>query len=70
MRAVHDGQAALDAARADGPDVVVLDSMMPVLTGSEVLPALKNDPATAGIPVIVLTARKGEADIVDALRHV
>ena len=65
---VHDGQAALDAVRAKQPDAIVLDSMMPVLTGPEVLHLLKNDPATKSIPVIMLTARKGEADIVDALR--
>ena len=68
VRAVHDGQAALDAIRSERTDIVVLDSMMPVLTGPEVLHALKADPATAAVPVIMLTARKGEADIVDALR--
>lgn len=65
---VHDGQAALGAIDVHAPDAVVLDSMMPVLTGPEVLRALKGDPATAAIPVIMLTARKGEADIVEALR--
>ena len=66
--AVHDGQAVLDAVASRLPDAVVLDSMMPVLTGPEVLHALKADPATAAIPVIMLTARKSEADIVEALR--
>jgi DNA-binding response OmpR family regulator len=65
---VHDGQAALDAVRSQAPDAIVLDSMMPVLTGTEVLHELKSDLATSSIPIIMLTARKGETDIVDALR--
>ena len=68
VRAVHDGEAAVGAVRAQAPDAIVLDSMMPVLTGPEVLHILKGDPATATIPIIMLTARKGEADIVEALR--
>ena len=68
VRAAYDGEAALAAVRAEVPDAIVLDSMMPVLTGPEVLHVLKGDPATAAIPVIMLTARRGEADIVEALR--
>ena len=69
VTAVHDGQAALDAVRRQAPDAIVLDSMMPVLTGPEVLHLLKSDPKTMAIPVVMLTARKSEADIVEALRN-
>ena len=63
-----DGMAALEAARAQDIDLVVLDSMMPIVAGPEVLARLKADPATARIPVVMLTARKGESDVVAALR--
>lgn len=63
-----DGQAALTITRKFLPDLVILDSMMPVLDGLEVLHEIRNDPETAKIPVLMLTARKGEADVVNALR--
>ncbi len=62
-----DGEAALQQAISLLPDLIVLDSMMPILSGMEALAALKQDKRTATIPVIMLTARKGEADIVAAL---
>jgi len=65
---VSDGAAALESATATVPDMVILDSMMPIVTGPEVLRALKASDRTAAVPVIMLTARKGEADIVEALR--
>jgi DNA-binding response OmpR family regulator len=61
-----DGREALDIARALHPDVVFLDVMMPVIDGWEVLRTLKEDPATATIPVIMLTARTSEADQIRA----
>jgi two-component system phosphate regulon response regulator PhoB len=45
------------------PDLVLLDWMMPRLTGLEVCRALRDDPATAQVPVILLTAKAQEADI-------
>lgn len=63
-----DGERALAAAHDDQPDLVILDSMMPVLSGPEVLRALKEDPGTAAIPVLMLTSRKGQDDVVSALR--
>ena len=63
-----DGDDALTAAQGKRPDLIILDSMMPVLSGPEVLRALKDDPVTAAIPVLMLTSRKSQDDIVGALR--
>lgn len=62
-----DGGAALEQAAKCGPDAIVLDMMMPVLDGQQVLRRLKADVATADIPIIMLTARRQERDIVGAL---
>ncbi len=58
VKAAKDGQGALHIAAGDPPpDLIVLDIAMPGLDGFEVCRRLKADPATAGIPVIFLTAR-------------
>ncbi|HEY0627092.1 MAG TPA: response regulator [Allosphingosinicella sp.] len=63
----RDGGEALARVAEGTPDAVVLDAMMPVVDGYEVLRRLREEPATATIPVIMLTARKQERDIVGAL---
>jgi DNA-binding response OmpR family regulator len=63
----EDGQQALDMARAEQPDLIVLDAMMPVLDGFAVLNELQDDEALKDIPVLMLTALRGEKDIVGAL---
>lgn len=50
------GQRALDLARSESPDLVMLDVMMPEMSGHEVCQILKQDPATRSIPVIFVTA--------------
>lgn len=65
---VTDGATALSSARNEDFDVLILDSMMPALSGMEVLQSLKSDPATSKLPVIMLTARRSEDDVVRALR--
>ncbi|MGC0335635.1 response regulator [Streptomyces sp. SLBN-8D4] len=57
---VHDGRAALDAARRVAPDLVVLDLMLPVIDGFGVCRVLRRD---ADIPVVMLTARSAEDDV-------
>ena len=63
----RDGVEALQRARDDRPDLVVLDAMMPGLDGFAVLRELKKGPDTAAIPVLMLTARKTERDVVSGL---
>ena len=58
----HDGSEAITKARNCHPALVILDLTMPDLSGFEVCRALKNDPATANIPIIILTARNTEVD--------
>jgi two-component system, OmpR family, phosphate regulon response regulator PhoB len=58
-----DGQQALETIRARRPAAAVLDWVMPVLQGPKVCALLKADPATADIPVVLLTARATEQDI-------
>jgi CheY-like chemotaxis protein len=50
-----DGERALEIAREKMPDVILLDMLLPKVTGPDVLRALKKDPATAGIAVVVFT---------------
>jgi two-component system, OmpR family, alkaline phosphatase synthesis response regulator PhoP len=57
-----DGDAALEVARAERPDLVFLDWTMPGLPGVEVCRALRDDPATAGIRIVMLTARSQDSD--------
>lgn len=52
----EDGPSVLARARREKPDVILLDMLLPKMTGPEVLKALKKDPDTAGIAVIVFTA--------------
>jgi len=63
----RDGGEALAMAEGELPDAIVLDAMMPVMNGEQVLRTLRAGEAGRDIPVIMLTARKQERDIVGAL---
>ena len=63
----RDGEEALRLARERIPDLAVLDWMMPKVSGLDVLRAIRADEATAGIPVVLLTARASEADVQQGL---
>lgn len=62
-----DGEAALAAARRERPDLVVLDLMLPGMDGLEVCRELKKDSQTERIPIVMLTAKGEESDIVTGL---
>ncbi|WP_035857312.1 SpoIIE family protein phosphatase [Cryptosporangium arvum] len=64
---VVDGTAALGFARAHTPDLIVSDVMMPGLDGLELVAALRSDTRTAGIPVLLLSARAGQEAAVEGL---
>jgi DNA-binding response OmpR family regulator len=64
-----DGEEALSKVVSEHPSLVVLDAMMPRLDGFEVLSRMKSDAGVSHIPVIMLSARKGEKDIVSALER-
>ncbi|GAA3464743.1 SpoIIE family protein phosphatase [Saccharothrix longispora] len=62
-----DGEEALDAVRAAPPDLVVSDVMMPRLDGLGLVAALRADPRTAGVPVLLLSARAGQEASIEGL---
>ena len=64
---VADGTQALIAARTDPPDLAVLDVSMPGATGLEVCTALRADPATAAVPVLLLSAGATPEDVARGL---
>jgi DNA-binding response OmpR family regulator len=57
-----DGAEALNKARATPPNLIVLDLMLPEISGLEVCKMLRRDPATAAVPIIMLTAKAAEID--------
>ncbi len=63
-----DGTAALDRLRAAPPDVLVLDLMLPDISGFDILRALRAEPATQALPVLMLTAKGQTADREQAAR--
>ena len=62
-----DGETALQTVHANPPHAVLLDVMLPGMDGFEVLRTLKADPATADIPVLILSGRSLEQDVVSGL---
>ncbi|QEN14878.1 SpoIIE family protein phosphatase [Mycolicibacterium sp. ELW1] len=65
---VADGQQALSRIRADPPDLVVSDVMMPRLDGLALVAALRNDPRTVAVPVLLLSARAGQEASIEGLQ--
>ena len=63
----RNGKEALESAVNDVPDLVILDMLMPIMDGFQVCQALKNDPKTAHVKVIMLTAMAQEADLGKAI---
>tara|TARA_B100000678_G_C17999515_1_gene418296 strand:- start:216 stop:611 length:396 start_codon:yes stop_codon:yes gene_type:complete len=68
VQVAEDGGAALGLARSRTPDLIVLDSTMPVLSGPDVLRILRSEERLSEVPVLMLTARKAQGDIDGALR--
>lgn len=75
MRAGHDvieadsGQRAIEMAKSQKPDCVVMDVVMPGVNGFQATRTLARDPATAAIPVVVVSAKSQETDRLWAMRQ-
>jgi PAS domain S-box-containing protein len=65
---VDDGQQALEAVRGDTPDLVISDVMMPGMDGLQLVAALRAEPRTAGLPVLLLSARAGQEASIEGLQ--
>ncbi|MCX5670695.1 MAG: response regulator transcription factor [Planctomycetota bacterium] len=63
-----DGLKALDLIRSQPPDLALVDIMLPILSGTELVTELRQDPRTSAVPVIMMTAKGEESDIVVGLR--
>ena len=61
--AAYDGQETLEKVAEAKPDLILLDIMMPKVSGYEICRKLKDDPATADIPICMVTALKEDGDI-------
>ncbi|MBM3647417.1 MAG: phosphate regulon transcriptional regulatory protein PhoB [Alphaproteobacteria bacterium] len=67
ISAAHDGEQAMVAVQDEPPDLMLLDWMLPLLSGIEVCRRLRRQTATANLPIIMLTARGEEGDRVRGL---
>jgi DNA-binding response OmpR family regulator len=63
------GKEGLEKIKREAPELVVLDVMMPEMDGWEVLRNLERDPGTAGLPVIMLTAKAADEDYIYGLEE-
>ena len=63
----HDGRAGLEKVRSRQTDLVLVDIMLPVMSGTALVQELRQDPATAAVPIIMMTAKGEESDIVVGL---
>ena len=64
LRTATNGQLALEAVAQQKPDLILLDLLMPVVDGFEVIRRLRADPATADIQIVILSALNSNEDIV------
>lgn len=63
----YDGEAVLDIVKKQNPDLIILDLMLPKMNGLDVCRAIRYNPKTAGLPIIMLTAKGDEIDKVTGL---
>ncbi|OAB61115.1 hypothetical protein AY599_17845 [Leptolyngbya valderiana BDU 20041] len=63
VQVAHDGQAALDAVATQPPDLILMDIMMPRMSGYQATERLKGNPATRDIPIIMVTALGEVGDV-------
>jgi len=68
VRLARDGRSALESIRQQRPDLVLLDVMMPGLDGMQVLDHIRANPQSSSVPVIMLTAKTTDQDLLDGYR--
>ena len=68
VRIARDGKGALQSVKQYPPDLILLDVMMPEMDGMEVLDHLKSDPRSAAIPVVMVTAKTQDEDLLAGYR--
>ncbi len=68
VEVARDGAEGLEKVRADPPDLAIIDIMLPRLSGTDLVTAMRQDPRTAPVPIIMMTAKSADADIVNGLR--
>ena len=64
LRTASGGQQALDMVAQEKPDLILLDLMMPVVDGFEVIRQIRNNPETADIQIVILSALNSQEDVV------
>ncbi len=69
VQAVHSAEEGIERVQAQLPDVVIMDVIMPGMNGFQATRMLTRDPATAGVPVIIITTKSMETDRVWGLRQ-
>jgi CheY-like chemotaxis protein len=69
VRIARDGKGALEAVKQALPDVILLDVMMPGMDGIEVLDHVKADPRSASVPVIMVTAKAQDEDLLAGYKY-
>ncbi len=68
VRIARDGKSALQSVEQQRPDLILLDIMMPGMNGMEVLDAIKTHPHSASIPVVMVTAKAQDDDLLQGYR--
>ncbi len=63
----YDGSSGIEKAKSESPDLILLDVMMPEITGIDVCRIIVNDPQTSNIPIILVTAKTGAEDTKEGL---
>ena len=68
VRLARDGRGAIESIRQQRPDLVLLDVMMPGMDGMQVLDAIRADPRMTSLPVILVTAKTEDQDLLEGYR--